>query len=231
MDNAADGIEATAVNKQTSETLVASERIMQALELADKDRELMTSFEETKARLPEAERSQLPFPTRDAVLMSLDMSADAYILKEIEAISSSALMDAILVLPFDKVVSLIHYLQLWAESVSTIIFYLDNLSLTSEQDKNVTLVSRLMFVLLKVHHRQIVANRVLRQTLFGLRNGLRRSLLRQKSAIGYNLAALNHLRRTNEAQRTAEFFEEELDEDKIRAKIAEGRKRKRVSVI
>ncbi|KAH7104251.1 WD-repeat-containing protein [Auriculariales sp. MPI-PUGE-AT-0066] len=213
-DGANDSIEATAVSKQTSDTLMAGERIMLAVDIAEKDRELLNSYNESKLRLPEAEWEKLPFPTRDPVLQAQDLTGEAYVLKEVEAISSTALMDAILVLPFDKVVSLIHFLQLWAES-----------------DMNITLVSRIMFILLKVHHHQIVANRVLRQTLFGLRNGLRKALLRQKAAIGYNLAALNHLRRTHESQRTAEFFEQELDEEKIRAKIAEGRKRKRVSAV
>lgn len=48
--------------------------------------------------------------------------------------------------------------------------------------------------------------------------------------MSYNLAALRYIKRQNDAQRTAEFFEEELDEEKVREKIAEGKKRKRVSI-
>jgi U3 small nucleolar RNA-associated protein 12 len=49
--------------------------------------------------------------------------------------------------------------------------------------------------------------------------------------MGYNLAALQYIRRQNDAQRAAQFFEEEgLDEEKVRARIAEGKKRKRVVV-
>lgn len=85
-------------------------------------------------------------------------------------------------------------------------------------------------MLLKLHHHQIVANRVLRTALLPLRTNLRKALLRHKAAIGYNLAALGHIRRVNDAQRTAQFFEEEMDEAAVRVRIADGRKRKRISV-
>lgn len=99
------------------------------------------------------------------------------------------------------------------------------------QDWNITLISRLMFFLLKTHHHQIVAHRVMRTSLIPLRAHLRDALRRQKDIIGYNLAALQFIRRRNDAGRTASFYENgELDEDAVKAKIAEGKKRKRVSV-
>lgn len=71
----------------------------------------------------------------------------------------------------------------------------------------------------------------MRTALIPLRVHLRRSLRREKDTIGYNLVALQHLRRRTEAERTAQFYEEEdFDEEKVRAKIAEGKKRKRVSI-
>ena len=92
-------------------------------------------------------------------------------------------------------------------------------------------MSRIIFFLLRTHHHQIVANRVMRTTLIPLRKHLRDALRRQKDTIGYNLAALQYIRRQHDAQRTAQFYEEEgMDEEKVRARIAEGKKRKRVSV-
>jgi U3 small nucleolar RNA-associated protein 12 len=96
---------------------------------------------------------------------------------------------------------------------------------------NITLVSRIIFFLLKTHHHQIVANRVMRTALIPLRKHLRNALRRQKDTIGYNLAALRYIRRRNEDERTAQFYEEnDFDEEAVRAKIAEGRKRKRVTL-
>jgi U3 small nucleolar RNA-associated protein 12 len=71
----------------------------------------------------------------------------------------------------------------------------------------------------------------MRTALIPLRKHLRSALQGQKDVIGYNLAALQYIRRRNDAERTAQFYEEEeMDEEKVRARIAEGRKRKRVTL-
>ncbi|KAH7922440.1 WD40 repeat-like protein [Leucogyrophana mollusca] len=206
--------EAAAVTKQTSETLMAGERIMEAIDLADGERATFQEYEDQKARLGTLEAAGLQPPPRNAVLAAYDLDPEAYVLRVVEKVPSTALQDALLVLPFGKVVSLMKYLDLWAQ-----------------RGWNITLVSRIIFFLLKTHHHQIVANRIMRTALIPLRVHLRNSLRREKDTIGYNLAALQHIRRRNEAERTAQFFEEEdFDEEKARAKIAEGKKRKRVTV-
>lgn len=91
-------------------------------------------------------------------------------------------------------------------------------------------MSRLIFFLLKTHHHQIVANRIMRTSLIPLRKHLRAALLRQKNKIGYNLAALQYIRRRSDQDRTAQFYEEGLDEEQVRAKILGGKKRKRVAL-
>ena len=99
------------------------------------------------------------------------------------------------------------------------------------QEWNIVLVSRIIFFLLKTHHHQIVANRIMRTALIPLRKHLRLALRRQKETIGYNLAALQYIRRRNDSERTAQFFEEEgLDDEEALARIMEGKKRKRVNV-
>jgi len=60
---------------------------------------------------------------------------------------------------------------------------------------------------------------------------LRAALLHQKLTVNYNLAALQFIRRQSDARRTAQFYEETgIDEQKVLAKIAEGKKRKRVNI-
>ncbi|KII95241.1 hypothetical protein PLICRDRAFT_34085 [Plicaturopsis crispa FD-325 SS-3] len=202
--------EAAAVSKQTTETLMAGERIMEALELADAERDALLEYADQKAKLgPDV----LP-PPRNPVLAAYDLEPEAYVLRVVEKVPSTALLDALLVLPFGKVVSLMRYLNIWAQ-----------------KEWNIILVSRIIFFLLKTHHHQIVANRVMRTALIPLRVHLRGALRRQKDTIGYNLAALQFLRRKNDGERVAQFYEDEgLDEEKVRAKIAEGKKRKRVTL-
>ncbi|KAJ7699976.1 WD-repeat-containing protein [Mycena rosella] len=211
--DAAQGPEATGVTKQTTETLMAGERIMEALDLADGERAIFREYEEAMSRMA-GDAMRLAPPPRNAVLAAYDLEPEAWVLRVVERVQSTALQDALLVLPFGKVVSLMGYLNIWAQ-----------------RDWNITLVSRIIFFLLKTHHHQIVANRVMRTALIPLRKHLRSALQRQKEVIGYNLAALQYIRRRNDSDRVAQFYEEEgMDEQKVRAKIAEGKKRKRVTL-
>lgn len=72
----------------------------------------------------------------------------------------------------------------------------------------------------------------MRPTIISLRTYLKSALRRQRETVGYNLAALKFIQRQVEGEKTAEFWESEnMDEEKVRARIAEGRpKRKRVVV-
>ncbi|KAJ6599165.1 WD-repeat-containing protein [Mycena vulgaris] len=211
--DAAQGAEATGVTKQTTETLMAGERIMEAIDLADGERALFRDYEEVMSRMA-GDAMRLAPPPRNAILAAYDLEPEAWVLRVVERVQSTALQDALLVLPFGKVVSLMGYLNIWAQ-----------------RDWNITLVSRIIFFLLKTHHHQIVANRIMRTALIPLRKHLRTALQRQKEVIGYNLAALQYIRRRNDSERVAQFYEEEgMDEEKVRAKIAEGKKRKRVTL-
>ena len=103
--------------------------------------------------------------------------------------------------------------------------------MSTSQEWNITLVSQIIFYLLKVHHHQIVANRVMRTALIPLRKHLRAALQRQKETIGYNLAGLRFIQRQSELRRTSQFYDEDIfDEAKMRSKIAEGKKRKRYNL-
>lgn len=112
--------EVTTVNKQTTDTLMAGEKIMEALEIADADRKIMQVYESIIARVPPEEVDKVPLPTRHAVLTAYDLDGPAYVLKVVQAIQSTALHDALLVLPFSKVVSLMTYLNEWAIKVRDI---------------------------------------------------------------------------------------------------------------
>lgn len=117
-DAQGDSAEATAVNKQTSDTLMAGEKVMEALDIADADRQIMQDYEETVSKLSSVQAAAVPQPTRHAVLAAYEMDGPSYVLKVVQAVQSTALHDALLVLPFSKVVSLMHYLNEWAIRVS-----------------------------------------------------------------------------------------------------------------
>ena len=109
--------EAAGVTKQTTETLMAGERIMEALELADLERDKMKEYNENLARLSENDAMRMQPPARNPVLAAYDLEPEAYVLRVVEKVPSTSLQDALLVLPFGKVISLMVYLTIWAEKV------------------------------------------------------------------------------------------------------------------
>lgn len=113
-----DDLEAEAVQKTTTETLMAGERIMDALEVADADKELMRQYEEEKIKMGEMGAS-LPKPTRNPELVAKgDISAVEFVMGVLRKVPAASMEDALLVLPFRQVVSLLGYLDEWASAVS-----------------------------------------------------------------------------------------------------------------
>ncbi|KLO08525.1 WD-repeat-containing protein [Schizopora paradoxa] len=211
--------EATSVSKQTADTLTAGEKIIEALELADAERAALAEYEEAKSKLPASEAAKLPPPPPNAMLAALGMEPEEYVLDTIEKVSNTALLDALLVLPFGNVLSMMVYLDEWVRA-----------------GKSVVLISRILVFLMKTHYKQIVAHRSLRTSLIPLRKHLRETLVKQKEVVTYNLAALRYLKRNEDAKRTATLLEEGItDEDLIKqmrekASIGEPKKRKRIAI-
>jgi U3 small nucleolar RNA-associated protein 12 len=73
------------------------------------------------------------------------------------------------------------------------------------------LVSRVLFSVVKTHHNQIVANRMMRPMLDSIRFHLRAQLQRQKDVMGYNRAALTYLQRDYKSRNTSDFLDENAD--------------------
>ncbi|GAA5856650.1 hypothetical protein JCM8547_005912 [Rhodosporidiobolus lusitaniae] len=207
--------ESTEVTKSTTETLMAGERILEALEVAELDRAVLAAYNDEVARVGAG--GGVPYPTRNPVFsMYNNCSADEYVLKIVRGISAAQLQDALLVLPFGRVMQLIEHIDVWAN-----------------RGWQLALTSRVLFFLLRTHHSQIVATRALRPTMVALRGHLRDALKKQKTTLGYNLAALKYLQRQHEANRVAEFYEQDAmaDEKDIRAQIeASAKKRKRATL-
>jgi U3 small nucleolar RNA-associated protein 12 len=58
-------------------------------------------------------------PQRNPILIAMgDLPADKYVLNVVEKVRANDLEEALLVLPFSKVTSLIKYLDQWAKKVS-----------------------------------------------------------------------------------------------------------------
>ncbi|KAF6230072.1 hypothetical protein HO133_004411 [Letharia lupina] len=195
--------EAVTAGKQTVETLMAGEKIAEALEVGIPDLAIMNEYHRAKATQP-----NLALPQRDPIFLAYNqISAESHLLNVIQKIKAAALQDALLVLPFDKVVSLFTFLRIWAE-----------------RQWNMPLTCRILFFMLKTHHKQLVASKSLKVMLDGIREQLRGALQAQKDEMGFNLAALRFVGRRMGEMGQKQYVDEKVwEEEEV---IGKGRKKR-----
>lgn len=192
-EDAADGNgEVGAASKQTTETLMAGERIAEALEVGIADLNLLKEYEEAKLTNPHA----VP-PQRNVIFVALgNISAEQHVMSVLQRIKASALHDALLVLPFASVPLLFTFLNIFAI-----------------RSMNIPLTCRILFFMLKTHHRQIVASRTMKTMLDGIRSNLRAALKKQKDEMGFNIAALKVVGMQIRDNSIKDYVDETWDED------------------
>lgn len=182
--------EVGAAGKQTTETLMAGERISEALEIGMADLNLLREYEAAKLSNPHT-----VLPQRNPVFLALgDISAEAYVMSVLSRIKAAALHDALLVLPFASVPLLFTFLNIFAT-----------------RSMNIPLTCRILFFMLKTHHKQIVASRAMKTMLDGIRMNLRAALKRQKDEMGVNIAALKVMGMQIRDQNVKEYVDENWD--------------------
>ena len=195
--------EAVSAGKQTVSSLIAGEKIAEALEIGVPDVALMREYDIAKSTNP----SVAPPPRNPIFLAHNNMSAEAYVLTIVTRIPAAALQDALLVLPFSQVSALFTFLAIWAE-----------------KGWSLPLTCRVLFFMLKTHHKQIVASKDLRALLEGVRGGLRKALAEQKDLMGFNLAALRIIgSRVRESENRSFIVEPENGIEEL----GKGKKKKR----
>ncbi|GJC80236.1 putative WD repeat-containing protein C3D6.12 [Colletotrichum liriopes] len=183
--------EVGAASKQTVETLMAGERIAEALEIGIADLNLLKEWEDAKKSNPHA-----PAPQRNPIFLALgNITAEAYVMSVLSKIRASALHDALLVLPFSTVPMLFTFLNVFAQ-----------------RSMNIPLTCRILFFMLKTHHRQIVASRTMRSMLDGIRANLRAALKRQKDEMGFNIAALKVVGMQIQEKSVKDYVDENWDD-------------------
>lgn len=202
--NEGDTKEFAEASKQTTETLMAGEKIAEALEVGLEDLELMRTFSQQLKSNP-----GLAVPQRNPIfLANSNISAPRYVLQTIQRIPSASLHDALLVLSFSQLPALFEFLSVWAAA-----------------GMNVPLTCRVLFFMLKMHHRQIVSSRLVRPKLEQVRDNLREVLRQQKQELGFNLAGLRILGRKVEDLGDKEYYIDDETVDGYEVKNRKGQKR------
>lgn len=204
-----DKAEAVAAGKQTVATLMSGEKIVEALDLGIEDLAVVREWNELRQSKPNAAP-----PARNPLYLALgNVSAEQHLLNTIRKIPAAVLQDALLVLPFSKLSALLTFLNIWAV-----------------KGWDIPLTCRVLFFMLKTHHRQIVASKMMRPMLDGIRENLRHVLRKQKDEMGFNLAALQFIGTQVREVGKADYIDEELFNSEEQQDQSRGKKRYFVNV-
>ncbi|KNC76620.1 hypothetical protein SARC_10890 [Sphaeroforma arctica JP610] len=182
--------------KKTVETIKGAEQIIDAIELAENERENMAEHKKAVA-LAKINGVDAPPPFEQNIIMKyLRMdSPERYVLHIVKKIKPNDLQEALLLLPFNHSTNLLRYIEAWIK-----------------KSWSVELCCRCLFFLLRVHQKQIVSNQVMVDTLDSLRMNTRGRISELKNIIGFNVAALNHIKRKMEDESTSSFFGEQSEQ-------------------
>lgn len=178
--------------KLTSESLKASEKLIEALKLAIIDHELMSEYQEKLES-----KSTVAAPRRNPIFVALgNITASQYVYNLVEKLRFSQIEDTLLMLPLENVVQLLTFLEIWAS-----------------ERRNNQIILRISSFLVRAHYNQIISNKLLRSKIEPLRTQLRSALLDQRSEIGFNIAGLKYLDRNMALNSIVCFRDSELDKE------------------
>jgi len=176
--------------KQSVLSVSSGDRILEALETADKEsKEIATSRKLQEERGGDSKRAPNP--------MLFGMDPPAYVLWILRSVKSVDVEQSLLVLPLNHVERLMHYLIV-------------NL----QRHKGVELCAKISVFLIKTHQAQIVANRTMMTPLRELQTLVRNRTTEIRDTVGFNLAAVRMVARiANEKKSDRLNYEEKSMKD------------------
>ena len=186
-------LDSAAAGQRTVGTVKAGERLLDALEIIVQEENIYKKYlrllveaesklsdDELKKRKDlqkKGEKLPLLVEQPKANILLLGRTTLQHLLYTLRSIRPSELEEALLVLPFDAVKHLIGFLS---EMI--------------QNEMQVELVGRVLFFVLRLHHRQIVANHSLREHIEGLKDLVRVQLEEHRNVLGFNIAGLKHIK-------------------------------------
>ncbi|XP_058207905.1 uncharacterized protein LOC131320971 [Rhododendron vialii] len=198
--------------KKTKETLTATDCIIEALDMAEAELKRIAEHEEDKSRGKVA--------VFQPNILMLGLSPYDYVLRALSSVHTNDLEQTLLALPFSDALKLLSYLKDWALI----------------PDK-VELVCRVATVLLQLHHNQLITTVAARPILALLKDILHARVKECKDTLGFNLAAMDHLKQLMALKSDALFRDAKTKLLEIRSRhsqrvearadVKEGRRKKK----
>jgi len=189
-----DGSESGLAAKKSMESVKSGERLFEAMELAEQAEKEEQAHIEAKVKAEALIREtgrDFPIPTKpEPNILLLGRTGRENLMHVLKSIRSAELQQALLLLPLDSTLQMLHHCKVWLE-----------------EGTHVELACRCCFFLLRVHHNQITAgHHSLVQRLQELGAAARKRLREEKELVGLNMAAMNYMRREMEEESSAAFF-------------------------
>ena len=182
--------EAEEATRKSLATVRSGEVLLEALDLAEEEAAKAAIYAgEVAAAVAAGEEPPAAPPQKNIRLLGLE--EHDYILKRLAEIPASHIEQALLILPFHHVVNFLKFA--------------DRLI---EEGKRVELCAQCVFFLLRVHHAQITASVELKKVVESLMRNTRRNVSEQRDLIGFNLAAMNYMKRQLELEGEIKVFDD-----------------------
>lgn len=183
--------------KKTGETVTAADSIMEALDIAEEELKRIAEHEE--------ERSKGKVADFKPNILMLGLSPSGFVLRALSSVHTNDLEQALLALPFSDSLRVLSYLKEWV----------------TFPDK-VELVCRISTVLLQIHHYQLTSTVSARPILSLLKDILHARVKECKDTLGFNLAAMDHVKQLMAAKSDAPFRDAKTKLLEIRARYAQN---------
>lgn len=203
------GEEASLPGRKTAETERAAERIMEAIEV---HKEVSLQLEEYQERLDThrqagRKETELPVAPQPHPLMVAHSTADPdrYLLKVLRQVKSSEVEEALIVLPF-------HY-------VGSLLTLLERLL---DKGWETELVTRILLFLVRLHHGPLSNSPAHLSILDRLKSASRSRVDEARDRVGFNLAGLQFLQREVEELDAVQLFADASDQ--VKQKRSQRRK-------
>ncbi|KAL3799031.1 hypothetical protein HJC23_005170 [Cyclotella cryptica] len=168
-DEEVDKPQSEAAVKQSILSVSAGDRIMEAVEMADKESKEISQFKRLKEEKGSI-KQRAPNP------MLFGMEPPEYVLWVLRSVKSVDLEPSLLVLPLNHVERLIHYLILLLRA-----------------GKGIELCAKISVFLVKSHQAQIVSNRTMMTPLRELQTLVRLRTTEIRDTVGFNMAAMRSI--------------------------------------
>ncbi|SCU86360.1 LANO_0C07734g1_1 [Lachancea nothofagi CBS 11611] len=176
--------EVTDVHKQTIESLKASERLVEAIDLGMSEVNLLQEHEKAMKLWQKKKSGPQPGkPQPNSILLAVQKSPLEYIMDVLIRIRPSQLEDALLVLPFSYVLTLLQYIDLVVEEKTIV-------------GRRLPLICRVLFFIIKSNHRELFSqkNEELKIQIDRIKLKLRSSVQSKADDLGFNLQGLKFIK-------------------------------------